>query len=364
MTLAVSLRHRFPGFELDVAFEAPPGATVLFGRSGSGKTTIINAVAGLLTPEAGRASVGDWVLFDRAAGVRLPPHRRRLGYIFQEGRLFPHLTVRRNLLYGRWFAPGVGDHGGAEVDRVVDMLDLGRLLERRPGGLSGGEKQRVAIGRALLARPRLLLADEPLASLDDARKAEILPYFERLRDELSIPILYVCHSVAEAARLATTVVALQGGRIVQMGPAAELFSDPETAPALGVRAVGSILNGRVARLAADGLAEVSISGGMVVLPSDGLSLGAPLRVRVEAQDVMLALDRPERISALNILAATVLAVRPGRGPGVIVALAVGEEQLLARITRRSCEALGLKIGDACYAVVKSMSVAPMDVGRG
>ena len=362
--LSVALRHQFAGFDLDVSFEAPPGATVLFGRSGSGKTTIVNAVAGLLTPEAGRASVGKWVLFDQAAGMWLPPHRRRLGYIFQEGRLFPHLTVRRNLLYGRWFAPREAGDNLDEVAKIVEILDLGHLLDRRPGALSGGEKQRVAIGRALLARPRLLLADEPLAALDQARKAEILPYFERLRDELSIPILYVTHSVAEAARLATTVVALKDGRVAQMGPAAELFSDPEAATALGVRAVGSILSGRVVRLAPDGLAEVKISGGVVILPSDALRLGEPLRVRIEAQDVILALERPERISALNILPAKVAAIRPGRGPGVIVALAVGQDQLLARITRRSCDILRLKVGDGCFAVVKSVSVARMNVGRG
>ncbi|MCY3980850.1 MAG: ATP-binding cassette domain-containing protein, partial [Alphaproteobacteria bacterium] len=164
MTLSVAIRHAFPGFALDIAFEAPPGVTVLFGRSGSGKTTTVNAVAGLLRPEAGRAVADGWVLFDTARGAWLPPHRRRLGYIFQEGRLFPHLTVRQNLLYGRWFAPKDGQR--EDMGRIVDMLGVGHLLGRRPGALSSGEKQRVAIGRALLASPRLILADEPLASLD------------------------------------------------------------------------------------------------------------------------------------------------------------------------------------------------------
>ncbi|WP_333818150.1 molybdenum ABC transporter ATP-binding protein, partial [Tabrizicola sp.] len=178
MTLSVSLGHRFGGFSLDVDFEAPSGVTALFGRSGSGKSTVVNAVAGLLRPDRGRIVIDGTIVLDTAAGIALPPHRRRMGYVFQDGRLFPHLTVRQNLLYGRWFAPRTA---GVELPRIVDLLGIGALLERRPGGLSGGEKQRVAIGRAILSNPRLLLMDEPLAALDEARKAEILPYLERLR---------------------------------------------------------------------------------------------------------------------------------------------------------------------------------------
>ena len=207
--LSVEVKHARDGFNLDVAFEAPPGITVLFGRSGSGKTTVVNAVAGLLRPDAGRVALKHRVLCDTKNGVCLPPNRRRIGYVFQEGRLFPHLTVRQNLLFGRWFAPRNAPR--AELERIVDMLGIGPLLDRRPGGLSGGEKQRVAIGRALLSAPDMILADEPLAALDEARKAEILPYFERLRDETGVPVLYVSHSAAEVARLATTVVVLQDG---------------------------------------------------------------------------------------------------------------------------------------------------------
>ena len=365
MSLSVRLRHAFAGFDLDAAFEAPPGVTVLFGRSGSGKSTIVNAVAGLLRPDAGEIRVDGRTLLDTARGVRLPPHRRRIGCVFQEARLFPHLTVRQNLLYGRWFAPKAppSDAPPESPERIVAMLGLGPLLDRRPGALSGGEKQRVAIGRALLSNPTMILADEPLAALDDARKAEILPYFERLRDELGLPILYVCHSVAEAARLATTVVALRDGRIVKTGAAAEVFSDPETAPALGVREAGSILTGRVTRRCADGLAEVAISGGVMVVPDSGIEAGAALRMRIEAHEVTLAMVRPERISALNVLEGTVTALQPGRGPGMIVRLAVGEDHLLARITRRSGAALGLAPGDRCFAIVKSVAVAPISVGR-
>lgn len=367
MRLDVALRHRLGGFSLDVAFDAPGGATVLLGRSGSGKTTIINAVAGLVRPDVARVALGAEILADSATGVWLPPHRRRVGYVFQDARLFPHLNVRQNLLYGDWFARRAGLAGaGAGFDQVVDLLGVEALLERRPGALSGGEKQRIAIGRALLARPRLLLADEPLASLDAPRKAEILPYFERLRDELALPILYVTHSAPEAARLASTVVALRAGRVLAAGPTAAVFADPSVAAELGVREAGAILSGRLVERGADGLVAIEIPGGRVTLPDPGLEIGAPIRLRIAAQDVILALDRPERISALNVLEATVAALRPGQGPGMLVALTVGPseggERLLARITRRSGDALGLSVGARVFAIVKSVSVARADIG--
>ncbi len=258
MTLSVALRQPLDGFDLDVAFEAPPGVTVLFGRSGAGKTTIVNAVAGLIRPQAGRIAVDGAVLFDAETRVFVPPHRRRVGYVFQEGRLFPHLSVRQNLAFGRWFAPR--DAAPAREADVVEMLGMGPLLDRRPGALSGGEKQRVAIGRALLAAPRLILADEPLASLDEARKAEILPYFERLRDEAALPILYVSHATSEVARLATTVVVIARGRVLRQGPAVEVLGDPGVTP-LGAREAGAILETRVVAHHADGLSELDANGG-------------------------------------------------------------------------------------------------------
>ena len=219
--LSVQVRHAYPGFALDAAFSAPPGLTALFGPSGSGKTTLVNAVAGLLAPDEGRIALGERTLLDTGKGVNVPSHRRGCGYIFQEGRLFPHLTVRQNLRYGRWF--GGGRRDAVEFAQVVAMLGLGPLLKRRPGRLSGGEKQRVAIGRALLARPGMILADEPLASLDGARVEEVLPCFERLRDEAGVPILYVSHSVGQVKRLATTVVVVEGGRVVTQGSASEVL---------------------------------------------------------------------------------------------------------------------------------------------
>ena len=360
MNLSVDIRHRFPGFALDVAFEAPPGVTALFGRSGSGKTTVVNAVAGLLHPDAGRIALDSEPLFDADSGRWLAPYRRRVGYVFQEDRLFPHFDVRQNLRYGQWFA-GVR-HADAEFDRIVDLLGIRDLLRRRPAALSGGEKQRVSIGRTLLSRPRILLMDEPLAALDEPRKAEILPYLERLRDETRVPILYVSHLVAEVARLATTVVALEAGRVVRAGPAADVLSDPEAVPALGVREAGSILTGRVAAHHADGLTEIDVAAGTILLPRVAAEPGARLRIRVAAQDVILARTRPEGISALNILPCRVAALRRGEGPGVICRLALGEESLLARLTQRSATALALAPGTPCFAIVKAVSVAPEDVG--
>jgi molybdate transport system ATP-binding protein len=358
MTLEVALRHDFGGFRLDAAFSAPGGITALFGRSGSGKTTIINAIAGLLRPDGGRIVLDGTVLLDRADGILLPSYRRRIGYVFQEGRLFPHLTVRQNLRFGRWFAPrGVPQTGMATV---VDLLGIGHLLERRPARLSGGEKQRVAIGRALLASPRLLLMDEPLASLDAARKQEILPYLERLRDEVRVPVLYVSHALPEVARLANTVVALEAGRVARAGPAAEVLADPGLFPTDDEDA-GVVLRARVVGPVADGLTELGLAGARLLVPNLRAGPGTQLRVRIRARDVMIATVRPEAISALNILEARVAGIVRGDGSGVEVLLEVGPDRLLARITRRSLAALDLRPGLACFALVKSVAVGEGDL---
>ncbi len=359
MSLSVRLQHSLPGISLDLSFDAPPGVTVLFGRSGSGKTTIVNAAAGLLRPEAGRMAIDDWVLFDTEKNRWLPPHRRRLGYIFQEGRLFPHLTVRQNLAYGRWFAPRASRR--EDPGKVVEMLGIGHLLDRRPALLSGGEKQRVAIGRALLASPRLILADEPLASLDAARKAEILPYFERLRDEISVPVLYVTHSADEVARLATSVVVLNDGKVQRHGPASEVLSDPSVAPA-GVRAIGAVLQVRVAAHHSDGLTQLDAGGACLFLPRIPHRVGETLRIRIPAQEVILSLAKPQGLSALNILEGTVEAIRSGDGPGAIVSVRSAAGVVLARVTRRSVSALGLKEGQRCHAVIKTVALSPQNVG--
>lgn len=360
MSFSISIRHRMGGFSLDVAFDAPKGVTALFGRSGTGKTTVVNAVAGLLKPDAGYARIDDVTLFDQAAGIWLPVHKRRLGYVFQDARLFPHMTVEENLAYGA--KAQRRDMSKAQKDRVIDLLGIGDLLARRPARLSGGEKQRVAIGRALLADPKLLLLDEPLAALDDARKAEILPFLERLRDDAQIPILYVSHSIAEVARLATTVVVLEGGHVARAGAMADVLSDPDAVSALGVRDAGAVLAAKLVAHHADGLSELTTCGGALLLPGVQAEIGTHMRVRIRAQDVILSRSAPQGLSALNVLKGKIVSMRQGAGPGVMVRIACADEHILARITRRSAVAMGLQNGDEIFAIIKSVSVAQGDVG--
>ena len=353
MSLSVELRHRFAGFSLDVGFQASTGVTALFGRSGSGKTSVINAVAGLLRPDHGRISLEGRALMDSNAGLWLPPHKRGLGYVFQDSRLFPHLTVRQNLLYGRWFSARRDDIG---FDHIVALLGIEPLLGRRPGALSGGEKQRIAIGRALLARPQMLLMDEPLAALDAERKSEILPYLERLRDGTQIPILYVSHSMSEVARLATTLVVMQSGRVSRAGPIGTLMSDPDTATMLGIEETGAVFDARVVAHDHDGLSRLDSPLGPLWITGVHTRIGGYLRVRIHAQDVMLSLSPPEGISALNILPAVVTQVKSGQGPDALIQLEVGTDRLLARVTQRSVAALALAKGLPVYAIIKSVAV--------
>jgi molybdate transport system ATP-binding protein len=353
MTLRVRLKHSFPGFEVDVDLTAPPGLTCLFGRSGSGKTTIINAVAGLLRPAHAE------ITLDGEALHHLPPHRRRVGYVFQDGRLFPHLTVTENLAYGA----RMRRLPLTEFDRIVDLLGIGALLQRRPAALSGGEKSRVAIGRALLSGPRMLLMDEPFAALDEARKVEILPYVEALRDSFDLPILYVSHALPEVARLATTIALVEAGRLLAVGPAAAVLSDPALAPLMGLADAGAILTARIAAHDVDGLTRLETAAGPIWLPRLSGAIGKQVRIRVAAQDVMLATTRPEGLSALNILPARVTDLLDGKGPGVLVRLDLAGESLLARITRRSAGTLKIVPGAPVFAVVKSVAVAQGDVGN-
>ena len=302
-------------------------------------------------PDAGTIALGGRTLFGPGADVA--PHRRGIGYVFQEARLFPHRDVRANLLYG---APR-----GTDPGEVAAMLGIADLLDRRPGGLSGGEAARVAIGRALLRRPALLICDEPLAALDAARRARILPWLERMRDA-GIPILYISHAIEEVARLADTLVLLRGGRVVRAGPLAEILADPEAAAAMGPAQAGSVLEGLVTEVG-DGLSVVSTPAGLLTVAGEA-RVGGTLRVRVRAEDVIVATAPPEGLSALNVLPAVIDAVQEGQGPGVMLRLVVGEGALLARITRRSQAALGLGVGRRVWAVVKTSGVARADVGGG
>jgi molybdate transport system ATP-binding protein len=352
--LSVSITHRLGEFTLDAAFDAEGGLIALFGRSGAGKTSLINAIAGLYRPDRGYIAVEGEVLTDTAIRLFVPAHRRRIGYVFQEGRLFPHLNVRQNLVYGRWFAPKA--RGGTDVDQVVELLGIGHLLARRPANLSGGEKQRVAIGRALLARPHLLVMDEPLASLDEGRRTEIYPYIERLRDEMRVPIVYVSHSIAEVTRLATTLVVMSDGEVEAIGPTAQIMSRLDLFPLTGRAEAGAILTTRVAAHETTfGLTVLRAAAGELRVPRLDLSVGATLRVRIRARDVMIALTPPENLSALNVLPGTVAEIAGSDGPIVQMRLDCAGEAVIARLTRRSVETLGLVPGLKVYAVIKSIA---------
>ena len=360
--LEVDIEHRLGAFELDIHFRSGRGLTALLGRSGAGKTSVVNVIAGLVRPERGRIVVDGSVLIDTARGIRTPAHRRRVGYVFQEDRLFPHLTVRQNLLFGRWFAPGPAP--AARLDDVVDLLGIGTLLDRRPGRLSGGEKQRVAIGRALLASPRLLLMDEPLASLDARRKDEIFPYIERLRDQAGVPIVYVSHAVGEVTRLANTIVLITDGRVRAVGPLQEVMGRAELYPMAGRFEAGAVLAARVAAHDARwGLTELAGAFGKLTVPRLPAPVGAALRVRIRARDVILAATPPTGISALNVLAGRVEAVVPIEEAALEVQLRLGNERLLARVTRRSGATLGLVPGREIFAVIKTVAIDRRSLGH-
>jgi len=352
MSLDVDIDHALGSFHLAARFAAQPGVTALFGRSGSGKTTLVNIVGGLIRPDRARVVVDGETLVDTERGLFVPKHRRRVGYVFQDSRLFPHLSVRRNLLYGRWFAFGGGGAAG-DFSSVVELLGIGHLLERRPDSLSGGEKQRVAIGRALLAQPRVLLMDEPLASLDEQRRAEILPYIERLRDGAGVPIFYVSHSVPEVARLATTVVILAEGRVTAVGPVLDIL------PLADAGDAGSVLDAVVARHDdAFQLTTLNSRAGELQVPRLAAEVGARVRAYIRARDVMLSLRPPEEISALNVLAGKVTEIAPansGGGAQADVRLDCGGAALLARLTAKSVQRLALAPGRPVYAVIKSVS---------
>ena len=361
--LEVFVQKQLGGFALNVELACETsGIVALFGRSGAGKTTLVNLMAGLIRPDHGRIAINGEALFDAATGCDLPPERRRLGYVFQEGRLFPHMNVRKNLTYGyRRVAPDDRRIGQAQI---VALLGLENLLDRRPADLSGGEKQRVALGRALLANPRLLLMDEPLAALDQPRKDEILPFIERLRDELAIPIVYVSHAMDELVRLAETLVLMSDGRIAAVGPIDQLTSRLDLRPLTGRHEAGVVIRARLAgHDRAFGLSDLAISGGRLRVPALSLPIGSELRVRIRARDVALALSPPQDTSILNVLSGQVRELGDEQGPLVDVLINVGNTPLWARITSLSRHKLGLEPGTPVYALIKAVAVDRHALGR-
>ena len=352
MSIVTQFRLAFPGFTLEVDLDLPGrGVTALFGESGCGKTTLLRCIAGL-ERGAGRLEVNGELWQDE--NRFMPTHRRALGYVFQDARLFAHLDVRSNLDYGmrRSAVPVPFDR-----DAVVELLGLGRLLDRLPEQLSGGEQQRVAIARALLAAPRLLLMDEPLASLDHARKQEILPYLERLRDELEIPVIYVSHAADEVTRLADHLVVMSGGRAVAQGPLAETLARIDLPIRLGEDAGAVFAATVVERDAEWHLARVEFDGGELWVRDSGVPVGRRVRVRILARDVSIANSRHDDVSIMNLLPATVVAHAGEDHPSaVLVQLRVGTEKLLARLTRRSAQRLDLAPGREVWVQIKAVAL--------
>ena len=358
--LDLAVRRRQGNFQLDVTLKAGPGITALFGPSGSGKTSVINMVAGLARPDHGRIVVDDRVLFESQSGIDVPPEHRRLGYVFQEGRLFPHMSVKANLTFGWQRMPA--NQRSVRFADVVEVLGIGHLLKRYPAGLSGGEKSRVAIGRALLASPRILLMDEPLASLDAGRKAELLPFIVNLARQFAIPILYVSHAMDEVLRLADTLVLMENGRVVADGPVEELISRADLKDFSTDRDAGAVIRASVSRHDDEhGVTTLSFSGGTLLVSRLDLGPGASVRLRIRARDVSLALDPPRHLSIRNVLPVRVMAVAPTADHMVDVRLDCGGMVLRSTITSLAQSHLGLAPGMQAYALLKVVTIAREDI---
>ncbi|HEU4623343.1 MAG TPA: molybdenum ABC transporter ATP-binding protein [Steroidobacteraceae bacterium] len=354
--LSVALRKSRDGFALDLAFAAPtPGVVALFGRSGCGKSTTVDLIAGLLEPDEGHVKLGDDTLLDTRRGVHVPAEKRRIGYVFQDSRLFPHFSVAGNLRYGQKRARAGAERIG--FDEVVALLGLDGLLARRPHQLSGGERQRVALGRALLSQPRLLLLDEPLASLDAARREEVLPYFEALRDRLSIPMVYVSHQFDEVLRLATHVVLLDAGKVVAQGSPSEVSLRPELRAIVGPEAVGAVLDGTIESVDdARKLAELRLGYGILHISSRDVRVGSTMRVQLLARDIILATEEPRGLSVRNAIRGVIDEIAADDDEARLVRVDIGGAFVLSRVTTAAVDALDLRRGSPVWVLVKAVSM--------
>ncbi|HEY2462688.1 MAG TPA: molybdenum ABC transporter ATP-binding protein [Steroidobacteraceae bacterium] len=356
--LNVAAKKHLGAFSLEAQFELPtPGVVALFGRSGCGKTTLVNIIAGLLAADSGRVALDDGVLLDTERGIDVPPERRRIGYVFQDARLFPHLRVAANLRYAlkrAAVAPFVG------VDRVVELLDLKPLLSRRTHELSGGERQRVAIGRALLSQPSLLLLDEPLASLDASRREEVLPYLETLRDQLAIPMVYVSHNFDEVLRLATYLVLMEAGKTIAQGGLAEMSLHPRVRAIIGSDAVGAIVDGTVLGTdASTGLMRVQVGQGeLKVQRGEATTPGTRLRVQLLARDLIVATEAPRHLSVRNSLPGAITSIADDVDDSDLIGIDIGGILIMARVTKAATRELGLAPGKRVWALVKTASLRP------
>ena len=354
--LNVAARLQRGDFQLEAKFTAPtPGVTALFGRSGCGKTTLINIIAGLTDARAAFIELDGATWVDSSKGLNVPAERRRIGYVFQDARLFPHYTVHGNLMYGAQRAPT--PLAANSFDDVVALLGLGSLLARRPGQLSGGERQRVALGRALLSQPQLLLLDEPLASLDVVRREEVLPYLERLRDNFSIPMIFVSHQYEDVLRLATHMVVMDAGRVTATGDVGAVSLSPALQDIVGPDAMGAVVEGTVAAVdSGTALADVLIGNGRLHVPARTLRVGQTLRVQLLARDIILAVMEPRGLSVRNQLRGSVISITAA-GNNDLVEVDVGGVTLLSRITGAATRELGLIAGAPVWVLVKAVSVS-------
>jgi len=359
MTLQVGLQAASP-ITLDVAFAVQAGQVLaLVGPSGSGKTTVLRAIAGLFTPTTAQIIVNGAVWTDTAAGVNLPVPARRVGMVAQSYALFPHMTAVQNVMAALGHLPAPARKPAAL--RVLALVNMVDLADRRPQALSGGQQQRVAVARALARAPEVLLLDEPFSAVDRPTREGLYGEISRLRASLNMPVVLVTHDMDEAQMLADTLVVLHAGRVVRAGAVADILVDPFAMRSIGLAEAGGILSAKVVAQEDDGITRLTCSAGPLFVPRVEAPIGTQLRLRVLAQDVMLARNRPEGLSALNILPVRVVAVRGGDGPGVLVQLQAGDDMLLARITRRSADTLALAPGVGCWAIVKSLSSTQVTV---
>lgn len=352
--IEVDVEARLGQFHLQVQYSATADITAFFGPSGSGKTTLLRMIAGLEKPSNGTIKIGDKVLFDEDAGINLPPRQRRIGYVFQDANLFPHFSIRRNLEYSHWAGKRIS---ALDFESVCNVLGIDKLLDRKPATLSGGEKQRVAIGRALLSDPSVLLLDEPLSALDVKRKLEILPFLEKVRDEFSIPMIFISHSVDEVTRLADYLVVLDEGKLVANGKIEDVLGSIDLrGSGYGLEA-GSLLVGDCEEVDHQtGLALVSLEGQTLALSSSGLEPGVNTRMRIKANDIALALERPQNTSFQNMLDCEISFVKPLGGSDVEIGLLIGSQQIRARVTKKAVADLQLVEGMNCVALVKAVAL--------
>lgn len=376
--LKIQIKKQLGELALDTDLELPMhGISALFGRSGAGKTSLVNLIGGLQQPDQGRIAVGEKVLFDSEQGINLPPEQRYIGYVFQDARLFPHYRVRGNLNYGN------RNKNTKQFGAITELLGIEHLLERFPSALSGGEKQRVAIGRALLSNPAMLLMDEPLASLDGPRKAELLPYLERLSNEVQLPILYVSHNLDEILRLADQLILLDKGKVVQNGPLAEVWSSSEMAPWLPLQDSSVVLEATLAehhqhysmsriKLCQLSSARQSHQPGTDKSPKLDMSpslwtsridapAGCQVRIRIHARDVSLVRQQPQQSSIRNILPVEINQIDiNSESDNCLITLQTGSVAIRSNITRWASDELNLQVGDQLYAQIKGMSVSRDD----